>query len=100
VLCSGPVSLDTRSQKVKVAGRELDLTSFEYRLLECLLLAAGKVMSKADLTERLYEQDFERDSNTIEVFIRRLRVKLDPDGNLNPIETLRGRGYRWALDRS
>ncbi|MCW8845287.1 MAG: response regulator transcription factor [Gammaproteobacteria bacterium] len=100
VLVSGPVSLDTRSQKVKVAERELDLTSFEYRLLECLLLAAGKVMSKADLTERLYEQDFERDSNTIEVFISRLRVKLDPDGTLNPIETKRGRGYRWALDRS
>ncbi len=100
VLRSGPVSLDTRSQKVKVAERELELTSFEYRLLECLLLAAGKVMSKADLTERLYEQDFERDSNTIEVFIRRLRVKLDPEGVLNPIETLRGRGYRWALDPS
>lgn len=99
VLHSDPVSLDTRSQKVTVGERELELTSFEYRLLECLMLSAGKVLSKAELTDRLYEQDFERDSNTIEVFIRRLRVKLDPDGDINPIETLRGRGYRWALQR-
>jgi two-component system response regulator PhoP len=99
VLHSDPVSLDTRTQKVSVGERELELTSFEYRLLECLMLSAGKVLSKAQLTDRLYEQDFERDSNTIEVFIRRLRVKLDPQGELNPIETLRGRGYRWALQR-
>lgn len=99
VLRSGPVSLDTRSQKVSVADRPLELTSFEYRLLECLMMSPGKVLSKADLTDRLYEQDFERDSNTIEVFIRRLRVKLDPEGSLSPIETLRGRGYRWALER-
>ncbi|MDH3400431.1 MAG: response regulator transcription factor [Chromatiales bacterium] len=99
VLHSDPVSLDTRTQKVLVGERELELTSFEYRLLECLMLSAGKVLSKAELTDRLYEQDFERDSNTIEVFIRRLRVKLDPEGELNPIETLRGRGYRWALQR-
>ena len=99
VLHSDPVSLDTRTQKVTVGERELELTSFEYRLLECLMLSAGKVLSKSELTERLYEQDFERDSNTIEVFIRRLRVKLDPEGELNPIETLRGRGYRWALQR-
>jgi two-component system response regulator PhoP len=99
VLHSDPVSLDTRTQKVTVGERELELTSFEYRLLECLMLSAGKVLSKAELTERLYEQDFERDSNTIEVFIRRLRVKIDPEGELNPIETLRGRGYRWALQR-
>lgn len=99
VLHSAPVSLDTRTQKVMVGERELELTSFEYRLLECLMLSAGKVLSKSELTERLYEQDFERDSNTIEVFIRRLRVKLDPEGELNPIETLRGRGYRWALQR-
>lgn len=99
VLRSGPVTLDTRSQQVSVDGRVVELTSFEYRVLECLLLAAGKVISKADLTDRLYEQDFERDSNTIEVFIGRLRKKLDPDNALQPIETLRGRGYRWSLDR-
>ncbi len=100
VLRSGPVSLDTRSQQVSVDGSDVDLTSFEYRMLECLMLSAGKVMSKAELTDRLYNQDFERDSNTIEVFIRRLRKKLDPDSVLQPIETLRGRGYRWNLEKS
>jgi two-component system response regulator PhoP len=64
------------------------------------MLRAGEVISKAELTERLYDQDFDRDSNTIEVFIGRLRRKLDPDGVLKPIETLRGRGYRFALERS
>lgn len=100
VLRSGTVSLDTRSQQVSVDGENVDLTSFEYRMLECLMLSAGKVMSKAELTDRLYNQDFERDSNTIEVFIRRLRKKLDPDNMLQPIETLRGRGYRWNLEKS
>ncbi len=100
VLRSGTVSLDTRSQQVSVGGENVDLTSFEYRMLECLMLSAGKVMSKAELTDRLYNQDFERDSNTIEVFIRRLRKKLDPDNMLQPIETLRGRGYRWNLEKS
>jgi two-component system response regulator PhoP len=100
VLRSGPVSLDTRSQQVSVDGNDVELTSFEYRMLECLMLSAGKVMSKAELTDRLYNQDFERDSNTIEVFIRRLRKKLDPDSTLQPIDTLRGRGYRWNLEKS
>ena len=100
VLRSGTVSLDTRSQQVSVGGENVDLTSFEYRMLECLMLSAGKVMSKAELTDRLYNQDFERDSNTIEVFIRRLRKKLDPDNMVQPIETLRGRGYRWNLEKS
>ena len=61
-----------------------------------LMLRAGQVVSKSELTEKLYEQDFERDSNTIEVFIGRLRRKLDPDNVHHPIETLRGRGYRVA----
>ena len=60
---------------------------------------AGKVVSKAELTDRLYDQDFDRDSNVIEVFVGRLRKKLDPDNRFKPIETLRGRGYRFALDR-
>jgi two-component system response regulator PhoP len=64
------------------------------------MMRAGEVISKAELTERLYEQDFERDSNVIEVFIGRLRRKLDPQGNRQPIETLRGRGYRLALARA
>ena len=63
------------------------------------MMRAGEVISKTELTERLYAQDFERDSNTIEVFMGRLRRKLDPDEVLQPIETLRGRGYRFVLPR-
>ncbi len=96
----GPIELDTRSQSVAVNGEAVTLTSFEYRLLEHLILHAGEVISKAELTEKLYEQDFERDSNVIEVLIGRLRRKLDPDDALKPIETLRGRGYRITLPRS
>ena len=95
----GPVALDTRAQTVTVSGAPLELTSFEYRILEHLMLRAGEVISKAELTERLYDQDFERDSNVIEVLIGRLRRKLDPEERLRPIETLRGRGYRFALPR-
>ncbi len=98
LLRSGPVELDTRAQEVRVAGAPVDLTAFEYRLLEYLMLHAGEVVSKTELTDKLYEQDFERDSNVIEVFIGRLRRKLDPAGEASPIETLRGRGYRMARD--
>ncbi|MBM2853496.1 MAG: Response regulator transcription factor [Steroidobacteraceae bacterium] len=98
LLKSGVVELDTRSQEVRVAGATVELTAFEYRLLEYLMLRAGQVVSKTELTEKLYEQDFERDSNTIEVFVGRLRRKLDPDGDRKPIDTLRGRGYRIARD--
>jgi two-component system response regulator PhoP len=100
VLSCGPISLDPRSQQVTVNAQPVELTSFEYRILECLMLKAGEVISKAELTERLYAQDFDRDSNTIEVFMGRLRRKLDPDNTLKPIETLRGRGYRFALARN
>jgi len=96
LIACGAVELDTRAQEVRVAGAPVELTAFEYRLLEYLMLRAGQVVSKAELTEKLYEQDFERDSNTIEVFIGRLRRKLDPDERYLPIETLRGRGYRVA----
>lgn len=98
-LVCGPVTLDTRTQEVRVNGEPLELTSFEYKLLEYLMLHAGEVVSKTQITEALYDQDFERDSNVIEVFIGRLRRKLDPDGEFKPIETLRGRGYRLALPR-
>jgi two-component system response regulator PhoP len=64
------------------------------------MVRAGQVISKSELTDRLYDQDFERDSNVIEVFIGRLRKKLDPDNSINPIETLRGRGYRFGLERN
>lgn len=95
----GAVTLDTRAQTVKVHGQPVDLTTFEYRILEHLMLRAGEVISKSELTERLYDQDFERDSNVIEVLMGRLRRKLDPEDRLKPIETLRGRGYRFALAR-
>jgi two-component system response regulator PhoP len=95
----GPILLDTRTQTVKVDGAAVELTTFEYRILEHLMLRAGEVISKTELTERLYAQDFERDSNVIEVLMGRLRRKLDPQDRLKPIETLRGRGYRFALAR-
>ncbi|MEJ2298844.1 MAG: response regulator transcription factor [Woeseiaceae bacterium] len=69
-------------------------------IIEYLMVRAGQVVSKSELTDRLYDQDFERDSNVIEVFIGRLRKKLDPDNTIKPIETLRGRGYRFALERN
>jgi two-component system, OmpR family, response regulator PhoP len=98
-LVCGPVTLDTRTQDVRVNGAPLELTSFEYKLLEYLMLHAGEVVSKTQITEALYDQDFERDSNVIEVFIGRLRRKIDPEGEFKPIETLRGRGYRLTLPR-
>jgi two-component system response regulator PhoP len=90
--------MDTSAQSVKVDDEEITLTAFEYRLLECLMLSAGRVISKSELTDRLYDQDFERDSNVIEVLVGRLRRKLDPDNKTNPIETLRGRGYRFNIE--
>ena len=96
VLESGDISLDTSRQQVSVAGEPVELTAYEYRVLEHLMLHAGEVVSKTELTEHIYEEDAERDSNVIEVFIRRLRKKLDPRGETQPIETLRGRGYRLA----
>ena len=98
-LVCGPIVLDTRTQEVKVSDTKLELTSFEYKLLEYLMLHAGEVLSKTQITEALYSEDFERDSNVIEVFIGRLRRKLDPENSYKPIETLRGRGYRLAAER-
>ena len=92
----GDVKLDSVPQEVTQNGESLVLTAYEYRLLHYLMLNAGKVISKMELTDHLYEEDTDRDSNVIEVFIRRLRKKLDPDGTLEPIETLRGRGYRYV----
>jgi len=94
----GAVSLDTRTHEVSVDDRPLELTAYEYRTLEYLMLHAGEVVSKTRLTEHLYEQDFDRDSNVIEVFIGRLRKKLDPDNCCQPIETLRGQGYRFKKE--
>lgn len=99
-LVCGPVKIDTSSKQVFLRDEPLTITAFEYRLLSYLMMHTGKVLSKRELVDHIYEEDDDRDSNTIEVFIRRLRKKLDPDGELKPIETQRGRGYRFRLPRS
>lgn len=93
----GPISLDSSAKKISVNADALELTSFEYKTLEYLMLNAGKVVSKTQLVEHIYDQDFDRDSNVIEVFIGRLRKKIDPENNLKPITTVRGQGYRFDL---
>jgi len=90
LLQCGALTLDTRSGRVTLDGQPVSLTSHEYRLLEYLMHRPGSVVSRTELTEHLYAQDFDRDSNTIEVFIGRLRKKLPPE----TIETVRGLGYR------
>ena len=86
----GPLLLDTRQSRVLLDGVALDLTSHEYRVLAYLLMHQDEVVSRSQLVEHIYAQDFDRDSNTIEVFIGRLRRKLGSDR----IETVRGLGYR------
>jgi two-component system, OmpR family, response regulator len=88
-LACGPVRLDTRSGRVAVDGNSVRLTSHEYRLLSYLMHHAGRIVSRGELTEHLYDQDFDRDSNTIEVFVGRLRKKL----GVELIQTVRGLGY-------
>nr|WP_315845152.1 response regulator transcription factor [uncultured Achromobacter sp.] len=88
----GPLMLDTRQAKVTIDGQALTLTSHEFKVLSVLMQRAGDVVSRTELIEHIYAQDFDRDSNTIEVFIGRLRKKLPPD----TIETVRGLGYRLA----
>jgi two-component system response regulator PhoP len=94
IIEKGPLSLNTLSEEVLVNGQYIELTAYEYKVLEYLLLNPQKVISKTELTEHIYDQDFDLDSNVIEVFVGRLRKKIDPGGTINPIETLRGRGYR------
>ncbi|MDB5614092.1 MAG: response regulator transcription factor [Devosia sp.] len=93
-IVSGSVRLDSRSGKVTVDGQSVKLTSHELRLLSYLMHHKGKVISRTELTEHLYDQDFDRDSNTIEVFVGRLRKKLPDDC----IQTVRGLGYQIAED--
>ena len=88
-LTCGPVSLDTKSAKVMVEGMSVKLTSLEFRLLAYLMHHKGKVISRTELVEHLYDQDFDRDSNTVEVFVGRLRKKLGVD----VLHTIRGMGY-------
>ena len=93
----GPISLELNSQQVSLHGETVELTTFEYRLIEYLMRNHNKVISKNNLNDYLYPHDEDRDSNVMEVMIGRVRRKLDPDNTLKPIETLRGRGYRFTL---
>ncbi|MEZ9595990.1 response regulator transcription factor [Shewanella sp. 10N.261.52.F9] len=94
IITNGPFSLNTSSLEITKSGEAITLSGSEYKLFEYLMLHIGEVKSKTVLTEHIYDQDFDLDSNVIEVFIRRLRKKLDPDNQLGLIETLRGQGYR------
>lgn len=97
VLTLGPIAIDLAAQAVTLNGAAMDLTAYEYRLLEYLVRERARVVSKQELADYLYPHDEDRDSNVLEVLIGRLRRKLDPDGSLAPIETLRGRGYRFTV---
>ncbi len=99
VLRSGPIEIDQGRQSVANAGQPVELTGLEFKVLEYLMLHAGQVVSKSELTDHIYEEDQDRDSNVLEVIIGRLRRKLDPQRTLNPIETLRGRGYLLRFGR-
>jgi len=100
VLHYPPIKIDTTSQKLHCDDNLVELTTFEYRTIEYLIRNAGEVLSKQKLNEYLYPHDEDTDSNVIEVMIGRLRKKIDPDNNIKPIETLRGRGYRFTLDKA
>lgn len=100
VLECGPVCLDISAQSVAIDGKKVDLTSYEYKVLEYLMMHAGELVSKSDLSQHIYKERFDRDSNVLEVFIGRLRKKIDPKGELKPIETVRGRGYRFCIPRT
>jgi len=95
VIEEGGLRLDTAKKEVRVEEALVELTAYEYKVLEYLMLNPSRVVSKTELTDHLYEQDFDRDSNVIEVFVGRLRKKLDP---INPIRTIRGQGYRFSLE--
>ena len=97
VLTLGPIAIDFSAQTATLHGEPIDLTAFEYRLLEYLVRQRARVVTKQELSDYLYPHDEDRDSNVVEVLLGRLRRKLDPDGNLAPIETLRGRGLRFTL---
>jgi two-component system response regulator PhoP len=97
VLTLGPLAIDLAAQKVQLHGAPLELTAFEYRLLEYLVRERARVVTKQELSDYLYPHGEDRDSNVLEVLMGRLRRKLDPEGTLAPIETVRGRGYRFTL---
>jgi two-component system, OmpR family, response regulator PhoP len=96
----GPIILDTAAKTVSVRSESVELTAFEYKVLEYLMLHTGRVVSKTELSEHLYEDEADRDSNVLEVIVGRLRKKLDPERALEPIETVRGQGYRFRFHRA
>ena len=98
VLTLGPLAIDLSAQAVRLDGGPLELTAFEYRVLEFLVRERARVVSKQELADYLYPHDEDRDSNVLEVLVGRLRRKLDPQGVRPPIETLRGRGYRFTWE--
>jgi two-component system response regulator PhoP len=93
----GPLKIDLASQRVLNGDHEIELTTYEYKVFEYMLMHPDEVVTKTALSEHIYEEDLDRDSNVIEVFVGRLRRKIDPQGSMNPIETLRGRGYRLSM---
>lgn len=95
----GELKIDTGARRVTLHGGEVSLTTYEYNTLAYLAHRAGEVVSRSELLDHLYDRDSDRDSNVLEVFVRRLRKKLDPDGSLAPIETRRGVGYCFVLER-
>jgi len=92
-LICGSVALDTANSKVSVEGRVIKLSALEFRLLSYMMHHQGKVVSRTELVEHLYDQDFDRDSNTVEVFVGRLRKKLGVD----VLQTVRGMGYTMTV---
>jgi two-component system response regulator PhoP len=97
IVC-GPLVIEPAAQRVTLDGRALDLTTYEYRLLEHLVRQRHRVVPKDELAAHLYPQDEERDSNVIEVLVGRVRRKIDPESRRHPLQTLRGRGYRFVMD--
>ncbi len=97
ILRAGPLEMNTHAREVRVENRVVALTAYEYRLLEYLVRERARVVTKQELSDYLYPHGDDRDSNVLEVLIGRLRRKLDPEGTLAPIETVRGRGYRFTL---
>ncbi len=97
VLTLGALQIDFSSQRARLNDVLLELTTYEYRVLEYLVRERARVVTKQELSDYLYPHDEDRDSNVLEVLVGRLRRKLDPNSTLAPIETLRGRGYRFVL---
>ena len=97
VLSLGPMAIDFAAQSATLDGVAVELTAFEFRLLEYLVRERARVVTRQELSDYLYPHDEDRDSNVVEVLIGRLRRKLDPHGTRAPIETLRGRGYRFVI---